>query len=136
MSTAPDLGSVINLAGPSALANGTYNPGTTFHAGRTGSLAVWLRVSFDAATTVTGIVLKLQATYDGTNWWDIPSTNNATTIDTQIEHTVAASAGNTVNYLLATESHRLSLNGMRVVAKGTGGATKTGDIVLGYGTAG
>ena len=136
-----DLGQKLNLVGGGAgsgnLINGTYQPGATFYADAAQQLDVALVLTFDAATVLTDIRVKLQgrhASWPAGVWQDIPTTKGSTQASPPVaEQVFTASAGATIVDSLQCLSgqHKFYSGGFQIVAKATAAATKPGDTVAG-----
>lgn len=157
-----DLGLRLHLVGGAGgvtnLISGTYQAGVQasdspllspqFYGGRGQVAMVSVAASFDAATAVTDMRIKLQGvprpefltlfptlfplsgTLAGSGWVDILTLDhlgNKGTGATVAEHIYLASAGNTLfDTLIATEAYMFYQ--LQIAAECTGSATKAGDI--------
>jgi hypothetical protein len=141
-----DFGAVLALSNatspiPATLGGGTYtvlgtgyNTGTgpnqfgVFHVAAAKGLALIVAATFMAATTVTDERVKLQGTYDGTNWFDLQTVRQDTGV-TAAEQVIAAVANSTQYIALETSSEwAAAIKGVRVIGKCTGTAG-TGDAI-------
>lgn len=142
-----DLGTVLSLTNatstvPAPLGGGTYpvlgtsyNTGTgpnqfaVAQVGAAKGLALIVAATFMAATTVTDERVKLQGTYDGTNFFDLQTVRQDTGA-TAAEQIIAAVANSTQYIALeTTSSWAAAIRGVRVIGKCTGTAG-TGDAIL------
>ncbi len=98
-----------------------------FEAGAASLPAIWIEATADAATALASINYKLETSLDATNWADAATHNADGTSTDKVDQTFAVVAGATANGWLQTTRHRLS-NCARIVARGTGGVTKAGDV--------
>jgi hypothetical protein len=132
MADRSDLGVQFDLAGPTSggagLTQDVYvaQAAHVFHVGAAGDLAIWVEATADNATALSAIAFKLQTSYDGTSWADVATDKADGSSSAQVDQAFAVTAGATTRGWLLTQRHRLS-NHARLLAKGTGGATKAGD---------
>lgn len=120
MANNSDLGQQLSLSGSGITT--AYQAGSPFYAGAANGVLVVLKVITDAASALTSVTVKLQGTYDGTNWYDLllsPQNTGGTAVDNAF--TVAANA--TVAFALATSSNRYSPKGLRLLAKANASGT-------------
>ena len=118
------------LAGASLQQN-VYNPltGSTVRSSDYTALMVFLGITFDAASTVADIRVKLQG-FDKVigQWFDL-QTARMTTGLVAAEHIFRGAAGTTVGDELAT-TNEFGCDQVRLVAQVTGTAAKAGDAVV------
>ncbi len=139
--TFPDLGSMLSLVGGAAgagnLIQNVYQPGGSFFIGRSGALSVFPVLTFDGATVLTDIRVKVQVCYDPAAlvpvWCDVQTVRGS---DGSIhaEHVFTA-AGPQLSDVLQTQSIQ-GVRAVRLVAKATGGVTKAGDTINATGMVG
>jgi hypothetical protein len=83
-----------------------------------------------AGSTYTSQSVKLQRTRDNTNWDDIPSQRNDSSMTVAIEHSVTApAAGSSTTNLFQTDAHTPAA-AWRVATKFVGAGGAVGDITL------
>ncbi len=90
-------------------------------------LAVFIIVTWKSGTAVTASYLKLQASYDGTNFVDIYSVNQ-TDGTAAVEHYFPTTDNTTERYVIQTQDNFLAPGGFRVAAK-VDGTAAAGDLV-------
>ena len=131
-----EIGQKLDLVGDTGsdgLVNGTYNPGATFFADAVQDLAAMLALAVDVATNLTSMTVKLQGRHrewPADSWVDLQTTLSSSG-ETAAEHALLAAdvdANGIVPDALLTNAHRFFTGGLRLVAKATGGATKSGDV--------
>jgi len=130
----PDQGSILTVSGTDIattyVAAGT---GTTKQLGACSIVRVMPLIVLSSGTSVTGLKCKLQASYNGTNWFDLASNlDDGTAVGTvEVEHTYTQSANSTAQYSFSLREPRCIPN-LRVLAKSTGAAGQAGDSFTFY----
>ncbi len=123
MSRYPDLGTVMTLSG-AALLN-TYVTGGVVNAGLPPRMRYTFKIVTKTGTALTSAVLKLQGSKDGTNYFDISSSEDDLTL--AIEHTATLADAATQVYPLTCDGSWMYL---QIAIKIAGVATgATGDII-------
>lgn len=121
------VGTVLSL---SATCTTAYQGGTAVAATRDETrLTLVVTVTKAAsASSMSSAEFTVQI-YDGSNWHDVGSVRNNSTLDTKTEHSVTApSAGQSTRIVLQTESFAPAVS-WRIEGKVTGGSCVSGDIL-------
>lgn len=119
---------ILSLSGTALLT--TYVAGTRILIGAYSGLSIWLTITWKSGTSVTSTEVKVQGSYDGTNFVDL-QTVDAASGTVAVEQTYAATAASTTYASLQTTNGWLCKGGIRVLAKSTGAAA-AGDLITGY----
>lgn len=120
-----DKGTVYSKTGSALTTSYTFgddvNPG---HATRLSLFVIATEAA--AASSMGNVLVKLQVKDSAGNYYDAITTRNDASGTTQLEHTIATTAGASAYVLLQTENIAASVAGFRVAGKADG-ATVTGD---------
>lgn len=135
MANYSNLGSVLAYAGnvPVAYPAAGAVGGGVINAGAGQNLKLYVKIVTDAASSFTGVGIKLQESYDASagSFLDVLMTDNAGTGTTANEKVQTVTAGTTTWVVLSTSNARLA-NNLQVIVKGNGGAAKAGDAITVY----
>lgn len=126
-----DLGTVLSQAhggSTTGLLDTSYNPGAAFYAGASNVLKFYVAATDAGTSNITSINVKLQESYDGTNYFDVATSKSDGTADNTVEQSLSTSAGTTARCHLYTTRHVAGLY-HRLSVKANGGATKADDAV-------
>ena len=117
----------LDLTGAAILT--TYVQGSTFNYTGGSGVQLFIEVTGNAGTTVTQMSVKLQGSYDGTNWVDIISTGSTTATAVVEQNTTPVASA--VVWSAAYATVKGFIGGLRVAAKRTG-AVQAADRVRVY----
>lgn len=125
MPRTPDLGTVLDVAGTDLTTS--YSYGSAQDIGGCSVVRCSVAVTGKSATSVTGTSVKMQGSYDGTNFTDVATVMDSTGT-TELEHSQNPTASTTLYYSFHGDP-RLFKGGVRFCVK-IAGTAGTGDEVL------
>ena len=123
-----DFGSIYSATGATTLTT-SYSGTSIFAAGGESAVALWLTLVWANGTTATSTEVKLQGSYDGTNFVDL-QTVDATNGNVAVEQTYTATDNTTEYHCIETTSNFLCYGGLRVQAKITGTVSSTDSVTV------
>ena len=122
-----DLGTVLSLSAGAILT--TYTDSSAISLGRPGQARFTVKVVTVGGTAMTNVVVKLSASDDATNYYDVESSSDidASSTAMALEHTVALSPGSTKVFSIHVDE---SYESLKISAKVTGGVGVAGESLV------
>ena len=118
-----DQGNVVSLSGTAILTTYVASTGLTY--GDAETVRYTVKAVFAAASVITELVFKVQASADGTVWYDLPSHDDVTN-EWSVGNNLKAVKGATIAHSISCAG---SYENLRVAVKALGGVGIVGDTV-------